>query len=444
MRLIGNKKKLLREIAGFLRDEGVREGTVIDIFSGTASVANHLKRLGYRVFANDHMAMCYSKAVAGLEVNRFPSFQRWRRDVRSVLRSKEFREEKTHGSDVQTATEWRQSQLEFERDTPPPAITSDSHSARRPLEEVIRYLNTRIEPREGLFFRNFCSGGPAGRGYFADENGRRIDGIVDRLAHDYRQRLLTRPEFHLLLSALIDAADRVANISGTYGAFLKRMQPNALKPLTLEVPSILESSLRHRAYREDANRLVRRLKGDVLYIDPPYNHRQYAANYHILQILAEYHEIDDLCAYEARLYGKTGLRPYADLKSLYCIRPSTRAKNGNVFSAMTDLILSSRVKHVMISYNEEGLLSKEELGVILARFSGRRTFSFEKQMREMPYRRFRSDTDRDGGPGGKRRYKVLDGRGRDEICEWLLFASRAPRRSGGGKTPRALRPERSR
>ncbi len=440
MRLLGNKTKLLSEIVGFLQDEGVRQGTVIDIFSGTASVANHLKRLGYRVFANDHMAMCYCKAVAGLEVNRFPSFQRWRRDVRSVLRSKEFREEKTHGSDVQTATEWRQ--LEFECD--PPATTSDSDSARRPLEEVIRYLNTRIEPREGLFFRNFCSGGPAGRGYFTDENGRRIDGIVDRLARDYRQRLLTRLEFYLLLSALIDAADRVANISGTYGAFLKRMQPSALKPLTLEVPSIVKSSLRHRAYREDGNRLVRRLKGDVLYVDPPYNHRQYAANYHVLQILAEFHEIDDLDAYEARLYGKTGLRPYADLKSLYCIRPSPRAKNGNVLSAMTDLILASRVKHVMISYNEEGLLSKEELGVILARFSGRRTFSFEKWMREVPYRRFRSDADRDGGPGGKRRYKVLDGKGRNEICEWLLFASRAPRRSRGGNTPRALRPERNR
>jgi hypothetical protein len=98
---------------------------------------------------------------------------------------------------------------------------------------------------------------------------------------------------------------------------------------------------------------------------------------------------------------------------------------------MTDLILSSRVDHVVVSYNEEGLLTREELGAILCRFSGRRAFDFDRDMRAVLYKRFRSDSDRDAGDEkGARRYKVLDGKGRNEISEWLLFGSRARSRRG--------------
>jgi hypothetical protein len=99
---------------------------------------------------------------------------------------------------------------------------------------------------------------------------------------------------------------------------------------------------------------------------------------------------------------------------------------------MADLVLSSRVRHVVVSYNEEGLLSRDELGGILALFSGRGSFDFEENLREVSYRRFRSDSDRtDGSAGGRRRYKVIEGRARNEIAEWLLFASREPQSRGG-------------
>ena len=130
------------------------------------------------------------------------------------------------------------------------------------------------------------------------------------------------------------------------------------------------------------------------------------------------------------LYGKTGLRPYDDLKSSYCIPPTGRSRSrlppgGDVLSAMTDLILGSRVQHVLVSYNEEGLLTREELGAILCRFSGQRSFDFDENMRAVSYRRFCSDSDRSvGAEKGKRQYRVLEGKTRGEISEWLLFASR--------------------
>ena len=427
MRLIGNKTKLLGEIDDFLTQQGLgdpSEGlSLIDIFSGTSSVGRYFKSKGFRVLANDRLSMCYAQAVAQVEVSAYPPLAAWRKSENRLVSAGEFRERVDTWI---TAANTAVGPDENGRDERKSELRTN---ACRPLAEFIYFLNEEIEPREGLIYRSFCPSGPAGRAYFTDENGQRIDGILHYLRCAYRTEVLTKQELYLALAVLIDAADRVANISGTYGAYLKKMQSNTSKPLRLDVPHVVESSLQHKAYRSDANELIRKLKGDVLYVDPPYNHRQYAANYHVLEIIAEYHEIEDLSGYEACLYGKTGLRPYEELKSLYCVRPSRRATQGNVFSVMSDLILSSRATHVLVSYNEEGLLSREELGTILARFAGERAYNFDEQMREVQYRRFRSDADRsDNSEGAKRSYKVLDGRDRDKINEWLLFASRAPRR----------------
>ena len=418
MRLIGNKTKLLGEIEGLLFDRGIQGGTLIDIFAGTSSVGKHFKRLGYKVLSNDLLPSCYAQAVASVEVSRPPSYRKFTSRHRDVLKSEKF----VAGMHVQG-------------DILASATAEDPRRASRrlPLARAVQYLNTCVEPSEGLVYRNYCPGGDADRLYFTDDNGRRIDGILGFLRDGYREELFTRGEFYLLLSALIDAADRVANISGTYGAYLKSWQTSAMKPLRVSLPEVIESSQRNRAYNEDANSLVGRLKGDVLYLDPPYNQRQYAANYHVLDILAEHHLYDDLGEFEASLYGKTGLRPYGHLKSAYCVRKGRRRTKiangagavGDVFSAMLDLVLSTKATNVVISYNEEGLLTREEIGVILARFTGSRAYDFDSGFREISYKRFRSDRDRrESAEAAGRSYKVLDGRQKDELSEWLFFAAR--------------------
>ncbi len=422
MRLIGNKTKLLTAIEGLLRGRGLTSGTFIDIFSGTASVGRHFKRLGFRVLANDHLSACYTQAVAGVEVSRPPAFEGLRRVHGALISSREFRSTLPF-------------EPEFDFRDPEGAGAPGGKRARRraapaegclPLREAVHLIDRFVPPREGLVFRNYSPGGPHGRMYFQDEHGRKIDGVLEFLRECHRSRVLERGELHLLLAAVIDAADRVANISGTYGAFLKSWQHNTRGEMRIEPPEVIESALRNEAHQADANALIRKVSGDVLYIDPPYNHRQYAANYHILEILAEHHRIADLAGYEAALYGKTGLRPYQDLKSDYSIRPGGRSAGaGNVLTAMSDLILSSRARCVVVSYNEEGLLSREEIGTILARFSRARSFDFDRDLLEIDHPRFRSDADRTpvGGRGG-RTYRVVEGKGRDRIGELLFFASR--------------------
>ena len=164
--------------------------------------------------------------------------------------------------------------------------------------------------------------------YLREENARKIDGALEFLRESRANGTLDVEEHAVLLATLIDAADRVANISGTYGAYLKRWQPNAEKALELAVPEILLSDQANEAHHRDANEVIRELTGDVLYIDPPYNRRQYAANYHLMEILAEFHRVEDLAVYEESLYGKTGLRPYEDLKSSYCV-PKQRCGAGS-------------------------------------------------------------------------------------------------------------------
>lgn len=412
MRLIGNKTKLLSEIEDFLEARGVTGGTFIDIFTGTSSVARHFKGRGFRVLANDMLSPCYNQAVAGIEVNAPPDFQKFLTTHATTLRSRRFQTSYAAWMDTLSLSE---------------------DEGLEPLCKSIHLLDQYVASRKGLFYRCFSPEGPGQRRYFRPEHAGRIDGILECLREARRDERLGRLEYHLLLNALLDAADRRANISGTYGAYLKRWQSNTESNLSLGVPNIHVSPVDgHRAFRRDANDLIREIEGDVLYLDPPYNQRQYAANYHVLQIIAEYHRIDDLEAFESSLYGKTGLRPYTDLRSAFCVsrKSPRRPARGprNVYEAMQDLLEHASVEHVVVSYNEEGLLTREEIGELLARFSGTDRFDLEADFREVDYRRFRSDRDRARGDEGlTRRYRVVENREKDRIGEWLFYARRGDR-----------------
>lgn len=370
MRYIGNKTPILASIEQAVFDAGVRGGTFLDIFTGTTSVARHFKRLGFRVVANDIMASAHTFARAYIAADGAPSFSALAGEVSGV----------------------------------------PGRTARAALAAVCRHLSSdAVPPVEGLIVRAFSPGGPRGRRFFTEAVAARIDGVLARLAEWRQAGALAEGEHALLLAALIDAADRRANISGTYGAFLKTWQPNALQPFVLDPPEPTPGPP-GEAHREDAFDLVPRIVCDVLYIDPPYNRRQYPANYHVLEVIARAHEIEDPRAFEESLAGVTGLPPYP--RSPFCVE-----RPGVCREAMERLVLTSRARHVVVSYNEEGILSADEIAAILDRFAGTPGAT---ELRRVPHRRFRSDADRPG----QRRYAVLPGKGRDEVDEFLFHAQK--------------------
>ncbi len=423
MRFLGNKTKLLTDIQSFLFNKGVREGVFIDVFTGSASVARHFKKNGFQVYANDLLSSCFTQAVASLEVSKAPLFLGLFQREKKVFTSQKFIDGFLQTERLiqrKSLTVWIDSLSKGSKpktEISPPDL---------PLRLVLYFLQSHLKPTQGFFTRNYSPLGPEQRMYFREGVAEQIDAVSEFIRDCHLKDQLTRAETHFLLSILLDAADRRANISGTYGAFLKHWQSNTAGDLELRIPEIIESSLEHKAFQDDANELIPNLEGDILYLDPPYNNRQYAANYHVLEILAEYHRIEDLDSYEALLYGKTGLRPYDDLKSDYCVGTHSRKKNQrNVKEAFRDLLLNSKVEHILVSYNEEGLLSKSEMGEVLAEFSGDSRYDYRKNFLEIDYQRFRSDRDRPGETQGKRVYKVVEGKERNRIGEWLFYAQRS-------------------
>lgn len=314
MRYYGCKEKLLDFIDKGVGKTGINHGSIFcDLFTGTTSVAKFFKKKGYTVYANDFLMFSYCLAKAYIERNKYPSFNQLRKTI--------------------------------------PHLT-DSNV----VGGVVEYLN-HIKPIKGFIYKNYCPGGTANldckRMYFTDENGKKIDAVRTTLENWQCDGKITDNEFYFLLASLIEAIPYVANISGNYAAYLKHWDPRTRKVLHLKVPEITINENRNKAFREDANTLIKKIHSDILYLDPPYNQRQYAANYFLLELIAEGWFGD-----KPQIYGKTGMRPYDSQKSKFCQKPV-------VFNTFADIISSADTKYILLSYNDEGLLSEDEIVSIL-------------------------------------------------------------------------------
>jgi len=232
--------------------------------------------------------------------------------------------------------------------------------------EFIDELNS-LKGVEGFIYKNYCSGSGSGRQYFSDENGKRIDAIRQKIESWKNDRRINENQYFFLLTSLLENADAVANTASVYGAYLKHLKKSAQKTLTLKPAFFGLNDATHEVFNEDANSLINRIKGDVLYLDPPYNARQYGANYHLLNTIAKY---DDFIP-----NGKTGLRNYE--RSLYC-------QKNEVAAVFENLIKNAAFKYIFLSYNNEGLMSKSEVEKILKKYG-------KYDLATTEYQRFKAD-----------------------------------------------------
>jgi adenine-specific DNA-methyltransferase len=248
----------------------------------------------------------------------------------------------------------------------------------------IRELND-LKGRQGPFFENYCAAGNAQRNYFSKENGMKIQAIRERIADWRRTKQISALQERWLIACLIEAADEVANTASVYGAYLKILKKSAQKKLHLEPLQPVSSARKgHSVFRQDAVKLLKKLDGKdirLTYIDPPYNHRQYGANYHILETLARW----DMDSFAPR--GKTGLRAERENRSAYCLK--------NAEEAFAALLCEVRSEYLLVSYNTEGLLSEGDFRRLIRRHFELRDF------RRISHNRFRADKD-----GEKRSYSA--------------------------------------
>ncbi|MDR1615368.1 MAG: DNA adenine methylase [Campylobacteraceae bacterium] len=218
---------------------------------------------------------------------------------------------------------------------------------------LLQELNALPLREDGFIYKNYCLGSGSGRQYFSDENGKKIDAARIAIREWKQIGKIKDDAYYFLLSSLLESADKVANTASVYGAFLKNLKLSAQKPMDI-LPSTFElNDNAHEAYQEDSNVLIRKISGDILYLDPPYNERQYGANYHILNTIAKY---DNFVP-----EGKTGMRKY--YRSNYC-------KKSKVLENFEDLIKNAEFKYIFLSYNNEGLMSEDEIKQVMQKYGG--------------------------------------------------------------------------
>ena len=168
-------------------------------------------------------------------------------------------------------------------------------------------------------------------GKYFTKNTARLIGYI-RGDIECKRMTLTAKEYYFLLASLIYASDKIANTTGHYDAYIKKPineRGFVMKPI-IPCCSIKDISI----FRNDANQLVRKIKADVTYIDPPYNSRQYSRFYHLLETLIKWDK--------PKLYG-TALKPLPENTSEYC-RIGARHR-------FSDLISNLETKYIVVSYN---------------------------------------------------------------------------------------------
>jgi adenine-specific DNA-methyltransferase len=228
------------------------------------------------------------------------------------------------------------------------ALLKSTYTKR--LKDIIEICNT-LTPIEGLIFRNYSPNPQCERLFFTAENAMKADAIRQYIKERVNKAELTESESNFLVASLLVSIDKVANTASVYGAYLKAFKKSALKPLVLSPIHTreYEPSQDNQVFRQKAEEIVGKVACDVLYLDPPYNQRQYAANYSPLNYIAEYADLE--------LKGKTGL--IADYnKSDFCSKVKVR-------EAFEQVVKNSQCNYLILSYNNEGLIGLEMLKSIL-------------------------------------------------------------------------------
>ena len=333
MRYIGNKENILETIYDLLQKNGVKGSSFFDFFAGTTNVGRFFKAKGYKVFSSDILYLSYCLQKAYIENNTPPTFSK-------LL----------------------------------PTIPNESSNQLfcEPLDIVVNYLNN-IEGVEGFIYKNYTPSGtanlPRQRTYFIDSNGKKIDAIRIKIEDWKNEGLLSDSEYFILLACLIETIGFYSNIAGVYAAFQKHWDPRALKPLELRTINFIDNKQKNEVFNSDSMDLLDKIDVDILYIDPPYNERQYAPNYHILETIAKYDN--------PKIRGVTGMRDYTSQKSRFC-NPKTALEDLNLIAK------NAKYKYLVLSYNSEGIMKQEDIIKILENYG-------KVTLEQFEYARFKSN-----------------------------------------------------
>lgn len=203
----------------------------------------------------------------------------------------------------------------------------EKYSAKKIIELIYDY--NQIETKENNYMReNFANT------YFSADDCSKIGYIREDIEEKYKNKYINFKEYAILITSLLYAMDKIANTVGHYNAYRKNVEFE--KNLVLNVLLPEETiNINNTCYNIDSNELIKSIKGDLLYLDPPYNSRQYCDAYHLLENVARWEKPE--------VYGVARKMDRTPLKSDYCLITATKA--------FEELIERADTKYILLSYN---------------------------------------------------------------------------------------------
>lgn len=199
---------------------------------------------------------------------------------------------------------------------------------RKKLIRIIGRYNSLSVDEENYMTENFADT------YFSRKDCSKIGFIREDIEKKYQRHEINQRERAILVTSLLYAMDKIANTCGHYDAFIKGASFD--KPLELFMPDAsLGNHAENQCFNEDANELVKKISADLVYIDPPYNSRQYCDAYHLLENVAKWEKPE--------VFGVARKMDRLSLKSRYCTREAE--------DAFRELIGGINARYILFSYN---------------------------------------------------------------------------------------------
>ncbi|MDE6749119.1 MAG: DNA adenine methylase [Lachnospiraceae bacterium] len=205
-------------------------------------------------------------------------------------------------------------------------FSSERFSKQKIINYIVNYNSFSID-EENYMTENFADT------YFSKDDCSRIGYIRQNIEDDFLAGELNERERAILITSLLYAMDKIANTCGHYDAYRKGVEFD--KHLELAVPTPKQNKRKNQCFNEDANELVKHIKADLVYIDPPYNSRQYCDTYHL---------IENVARWEKPVVSGVARKPdRSAIKSDYCTKKAS--------TAFEELIGNINAHYILLSYN---------------------------------------------------------------------------------------------
>ena len=273
-RYLGSKYKLLYFIDETIKNNCGKYNSVFDVFGGTGVVSNYFSEKGKKIYINDILKSNYCI-------------------YRAFLGNEKFSENK--------------------------------------IKKIIDEYNKISDMEENYFSKNYKNT------YFSENDCKKIGYIREDINKKFENKEINEREKYILIASLLYSMDKIANTVGHYDAYRKKQKlDDCFEMYNLDINK--NQTIKNEIYNMDSNELAKKIKADIIYIDPPYNSRQYGDAYHLLENVAEWKK--------PKVYGVAKKMDRSKIKSNYC---TNKASN-----AFKDLIKNCNCKYIIVSYNNMG------------------------------------------------------------------------------------------